>query len=332
MKKKIVSLMLAGLSATVMAACGGAGNTATGPLTTYVVNFKTVQGKNLDGASISVQKNGKEVAKATTDSDGDCSFRAPQDSYELVVKGLESHVYFDAPITIDGKKTDYAFVAKTKMIDEEMPYQTHYKIGDVVYDFPVNLAWYEGATLKTKTFKASEYLKDHDLLVVNLFATWCGPCKKEFPYMEKALESMKDDVALTIFSIDEDAETVAEFKNNMGYSFDMGWDPLSYPAYDYSDHHEGEKIPDALMDDFYSSPNFAFSTTSVPTTAIIDKYGTMINKIVGTSNSVSESTFTSEWGNYLGEDYDPAYWVKVNKSYYDKYLADTYEKGYNYQK
>ena len=121
MKKKIVSLVLAGLSATIMAACGGTGNTPAGAATTYVINFKTIQGKNLDGATISVQKNGKEVAKATTDSDGDCSFRAPKDSYDIVVKGVESHIYFDAPLSIDGQKSDYAFVAKTKMIDDEMP-------------------------------------------------------------------------------------------------------------------------------------------------------------------------------------------------------------------
>ena len=149
--------------------------------------------------------------------------------------------------------------------------------------------------------------------------------------MEQAYKSMKDDVALTIFSIDEDAETVAEFKNNTGYSFDMGWDPLSYPAYEFSyENPQGTKIPDNLMDGFYSSPNYAFSTSSVPTTAIIDRYGTMINKIIGTAKNVSKSTFTTEWTNYLGDDYDPEYWTNINRSYYDKYLAAEYEKGYNY--
>ena len=46
--------------------------------------------------------------------------------------------------------------------------------GDPMPDFTVELCDGSSATL-------SELLKDHDLVVLNVFATWCGPCKVEFP-------------------------------------------------------------------------------------------------------------------------------------------------------
>ena len=33
--------------------------------------------------------------------------------------------------------------------------------------------------------KLSELLKDKEVVVLNIFASWCGPCEKEFPDMEK---------------------------------------------------------------------------------------------------------------------------------------------------
>ena len=75
--------------------------------------------------------------------------------------------------------------------------------------------------------------------------------------------------------------------------------------------------------DYATSITQFFGTSAVPTTVIIDRYGTMINKYVGSLKSAEQ--FMTEWKNYLGDDYDPSEWVKMNKAYYDKHYAPDYE-------
>ena len=49
--------------------------------------------------------------------------------------------------------------------------------GEIIPDFTVSLTDGTTATL-------SDILKEKDLVVLNIFASWCGPCEKEFPDME----------------------------------------------------------------------------------------------------------------------------------------------------
>ncbi len=59
----------------------------------------------------------------------------------------------------------------------------------------------DGKVLKSSDFKGK-------LLYIDFWATWCGPCKQEIPYMEKLVEQFKDDdrVALISISIDTDVK------------------------------------------------------------------------------------------------------------------------------
>ena len=54
--------------------------------------------------------------------------------------------------------------------------------GQTMPDFTVPL------TDNTNT-SLSELLSENDLVVLNVFATWCGPCELEFPDMEKVYEA-----------------------------------------------------------------------------------------------------------------------------------------------
>ena len=44
-------------------------------------------------------------------------------------------------------------------------------------------------------FSLSEALKDHEAVLINLWASWCGPCVHEFPYLNEAYNKYKDKVA-----------------------------------------------------------------------------------------------------------------------------------------
>ena len=43
---------------------------------------------------------------------------------------------------------------------------------------------------KGKTFTLSEALKDHEAVLINFWATWCDPCKNEFPMLNKVYEEV----------------------------------------------------------------------------------------------------------------------------------------------
>ena len=90
------------------------------------------------------------------------------------------------------------------------------KVGMLLPDFSVTTA--EG-----ETFTLSESLKDHDLVLINLWATWCGYCKMEFPYLEEAYEEYKDRVEVIALSTEysDTAEVMLEFakENNLTFLF-----------------------------------------------------------------------------------------------------------------
>jgi thiol-disulfide isomerase/thioredoxin len=66
---------------------------------------------------------------------------------------------------------------------------------------------------------------------INLWATWCGPCKMELPYVQKLSDQMKDrkDVLILTLNIDEEIGLVEPFMKENKYSFTV------IPAQAYAD-------------------------------------------------------------------------------------------------
>ncbi len=56
---------------------------------------------------------------------------------------------------------------------------------------------------------------------INLWATWCGPCKEELPYVQKLREKLKDrkDVVILTLNIDEEVGLVEPFMKENKYNF-----------------------------------------------------------------------------------------------------------------
>lgn len=50
------------------------------------------------------------------------------------------------------------------------------------------------------------------LVVVDFYATWCGPCKVISPIMEKMAAEMKDEVVFLKVDVDETDDIAAEYK------------------------------------------------------------------------------------------------------------------------
>jgi len=64
------------------------------------------------------------------------------------------------------------------------------------------------------------------LLVVNIWATWCAPCREEMPALQRLADIMEDEpFTLVGLSIDDDANLVREFLLRYGIRFPIVLDP-----------------------------------------------------------------------------------------------------------
>ena len=65
------------------------------------------------------------------------------------------------------------------------------------------------------------------VVLVNFFATWCGPCVQELPHLQELWNEHKDrtDFALIVIGREETDEKVKAFKEERGFSFPMAADP-----------------------------------------------------------------------------------------------------------
>lgn len=102
------------------------------------------------------------------------------------------------------------------------------------------------------------------VVLVNLWATWCGPCIKEMPDLSKVSEELKDKnfkmLGMNIFQ-QEGAKKVEDF---------LKTNPVSYTILDGN-----KEVVDAFSE--ASGSNIE----AVPTTFIIDKEGKIAETIVG---------------------------------------------------
>lgn len=64
------------------------------------------------------------------------------------------------------------------------------------------------------------------VVMVNFWATWCPPCRKEFARLQKdVVDRFKgENFVLLPISIDDNAEAVAEFMQKNGYTFPVAVD------------------------------------------------------------------------------------------------------------
>lgn len=76
------------------------------------------------------------------------------------------------------------------------------------------LADLSGKTWKLKTLEGKSIL-------INVWATWCGPCNAELPHLEELYETVKDrpDFQILTFNVDQDLGLVEPFMKEKGYRF-----------------------------------------------------------------------------------------------------------------
>jgi cytochrome c biogenesis protein CcmG, thiol:disulfide interchange protein DsbE len=94
--------------------------------------------------------------------------------------------------------------------------------------------------------------------LVNVWATWCGPCRIEMPGMEQAYQTLAPEgFKIAAVSIDEgNSEDVREFGRELGLSFD-------------------------LLQDRTTRITQLYQTTGVPESFLLDRKGIIVKRIIG---------------------------------------------------
>ena len=122
--------------------------------------------------------------------------------------------------------------------------------GELAADF--NLLDLEGNTVSLSSLRGK-------VVFLNVWATWCGPCREEMPAMEvlfNEFKSRKDFVMLAVSEDQRGREVVAPYVERNGYHFPILLDP---------DNRIGE----------------SYDLTGVPETFIIDRKGRIVTHHLG---------------------------------------------------
>ena len=118
------------------------------------------------------------------------------------------------------------------------------------YDFKIKSM--DGKIVELSQFKDK-------VIFINLWATWCPPCRAEMPSIQSLYDKVKEneDIVFVMLSLDKagDERKINKFINKKSFDF-----PVYLPA---------TEVPDVLR------------SSSIPTTFVVAKNGDIVSKKVG---------------------------------------------------
>ncbi|HJY63692.1 MAG TPA: TlpA disulfide reductase family protein, partial [Ignavibacteria bacterium] len=138
-------------------------------------------------------------------------------------------------------------------------------------DDMVDFTWNENG----KDVKLSDY--KGKVILVNFWATWCGPCRRELPSLSQISNELKDkDFKMVGVSVDDNPAALSGFLQSNSLS--------------YTILHEPNELVGKYMEVTGQRDNV------IPQTYLIDKKGKVVEVIIG---SRSKSDFLSLINKYL---------------------------------
>lgn len=119
---------------------------------------------------------------------------------------------------------------------------------------------FEATLISGETVNLSDYQGKKVLL--NFWATWCGPCVGEMPALQKLSEEYPDDLVVLAVNSGEDEKTVKQFTDKNGYTFPIALD---------IELKIGNLYPGVMQ--------------GIPYTVIIDEEGTIVEESTGAADA-----------------------------------------------
>lgn len=120
------------------------------------------------------------------------------------------------------------------------------------------LAWLDGSRLSSNDLAGK-------VVVLDFWATWCGPCQAEFPEFQKLFEKYKDNPGVSLVAVNsswrgDTPKKAKDFLESKEYDFSAAYD-------------DGGQVTQR------------FNVTGIPTTFILDKKGVIRSTQVGFDSS-----------------------------------------------
>ena len=146
----------------------------------------------------------------------------------------------------------------------------YYQVGDTMEDFTITT--YDG-----REISLYKVLEEKDMVLLNLWAIYCGPCASEFPAMQEAYEQYQDKVEIIAVSTDpsDTDEALADYAKEKSMTFCVAGDSVGL--------------------------NHQFKHTYIPTTIVVDRFGTICLQEEGAMPD--PAVFTNLFEIYTAEDY-----------------------------
>lgn len=96
-----------------------------------------------------------------------------------------------------------------------------------------------------------------NILIINFWGTWCQPCRKEMPALQRAYEQLKkDNISIIAIAMGDSLSDVIQYRNN---------NPVDF----------------SLLPDKDSVVSTRWSIPALPTTYILNQSGEVIIRVIG---------------------------------------------------
>ncbi len=126
-------------------------------------------------------------------------------------------------------------------------------------------------TLQGDEVSLSDYRGE--VVLLNLWATWCPPCREEMPSMQSVYDQLKDR-GFTILAVAAPSPPRETFEKIENYIAD-------------------EKYTFPVLIDMEHKVNGIYGTGSIPTSWVVDTEGNLVARLVGATDWESESIISA---------------------------------------
>lgn len=108
---------------------------------------------------------------------------------------------------------------------------------DQDFDYSGQFLDFEGNKIQLSDYRGKT-------LFVNIWASWCGPCRAEMPHISELYKSVKDesDVEFLLIGIDNDIEKSRKFLDGKSWIF-----PTAHASYGLNKSLQSQSIPTTLV-------------------------------------------------------------------------------------